>query len=55
MSVVTPSMIRSSKAALMEPDSLVGAGVQIVQTAGLALATDLTAPGSNPRVVGSCT
>ena len=31
---------------------LVGAGVHIVQTAGLALATDLTPPESHPRVVG---
>ncbi len=31
---------------------LVGAGVHVVQTAGLALATDLTPPESHPRVVG---
>jgi BCD family chlorophyll transporter-like MFS transporter len=31
---------------------LVGAGVHIVQTAGLALATDLTPPESHARVVG---
>jgi BCD family chlorophyll transporter-like MFS transporter len=31
---------------------LVGAGAHVVQTAGLALATDLTAPESRPRVVG---
>ncbi len=31
---------------------LVGAGVHTVQTAGLALATDLTPPESHPRVVG---
>jgi BCD family chlorophyll transporter-like MFS transporter len=31
---------------------LVGAGVHVVQTAGLALATDLAAPESRPRVVG---
>ena len=31
---------------------LVGAGVHIVQTAGLALATDLTPQESHPRVVG---
>lgn len=31
---------------------LVGAGVHTVQTAGLALATDLTPPQSQPRVVG---
>jgi len=31
---------------------LVGAGAHIVQTAGLALATDLTAPESQPKVVG---
>ena len=31
---------------------LVGAGAHIVQTAGLALATDLTPPESHPRVVG---
>lgn len=31
---------------------LVGAGTHIVQTAGLALATDLTPPDSHPRVVG---
>lgn len=31
---------------------LVGAGTHIVQTAGLALATDLTPPESHPRVVG---
>ena len=31
---------------------LVGAGVHTVQTAGLALATDLTPPQSHPRVVG---
>ena len=31
---------------------LVGAGVHIVQTAGLALATDLTPPESHPKVVG---
>ena len=31
---------------------LVGAGAHIVQTAGLALATDLTPPQSHPRVVG---
>lgn len=31
---------------------LVGAGLHTVQTAGLALATDLTAPESHPRVVG---
>ncbi len=31
---------------------LVGAGAHIVQTAGLALATDLTPPDSHPRVVG---
>lgn len=31
---------------------LVGAGVHTVQTAGLALATDLTPPESQPRVVG---
>ncbi len=30
----------------------VGAGLHTVQTAGLALATDLTAPESHPRVVG---
>lgn len=31
---------------------LVGAGIHVVQTVGLALATDLTAPSSHPRVVG---
>ena len=31
---------------------LVGAGVHTVQTAGLALATDLTEPESHPKVVG---
>lgn len=31
---------------------LVGAGAHIVQTAGLALATDLTRPESQPKVVG---
>jgi len=31
---------------------LVGAGVHTTQTAGLALATDLVAPSSRPRVVG---
>jgi len=31
---------------------LVGAGIHTVQTAGLALATDLTPPESHPRVVG---
>jgi BCD family chlorophyll transporter-like MFS transporter len=31
---------------------LVGAGVHMVQTAGLALATDLTPPESHPKVVG---
>ena len=31
---------------------LVGAGLHTVQTAGLALATDLTRPESHPRVVG---
>ena len=31
---------------------MVGAGVHTVQTAGLALATDLTPPESHPRVVG---
>ncbi len=31
---------------------LVGAGVHVVQTAGLALATDLTPPESHPKVVG---
>lgn len=31
---------------------LVGAGVHTIQTAGLALATDLTPPESQPRVVG---
>lgn len=31
---------------------LVGAGTHIVQTAGLALATDLTPPDSHPKVVG---
>jgi len=31
---------------------LVGAGVHTVQTAGLALATDLTPPESHPKVVG---
>lgn len=31
---------------------MVGAGVHTVQTAGLALATDLTAPESHPKVVG---
>lgn len=31
---------------------LVGAGLHTVQTAGLALATDLTPPKSHPRVVG---
>ncbi|MEM8573865.1 MAG: PucC family protein [Pseudomonadota bacterium] len=31
---------------------LVGAGAHIVQTAGLALATDLTPPESHPKVVG---
>jgi BCD family chlorophyll transporter-like MFS transporter len=31
---------------------LVGAGAHIVQTAGLALATDLTPPESHPRIVG---
>lgn len=31
---------------------MVGAGAHIVQTAGLALATDLTPPESHPRVVG---
>jgi MFS transporter, BCD family, chlorophyll transporter len=31
---------------------LVGAGLHTVQTAGLALATDLTPPESHPRVVG---
>ncbi len=31
---------------------LVGAGAHTVQTAGLALATDLTPPASHPRVVG---
>jgi BCD family chlorophyll transporter-like MFS transporter len=31
---------------------LVGAGAHIVQTAGLALATDLTPPESQPKVVG---
>jgi len=31
---------------------LVGAGTHMVQTAGLALATDLTPPESHPRVVG---
>ncbi|MEM6368121.1 MAG: PucC family protein [Myxococcota bacterium] len=31
---------------------LVGAGMHTVQTAGLALATDLTPPESHPRVVG---
>ncbi|MFW5680909.1 MAG: PucC family protein [Pseudomonadota bacterium] len=31
---------------------LVGAGLHTVQTAGLALATDLTAPESHPKVVG---
>ncbi|WP_235829950.1 PucC family protein [Algihabitans albus] len=31
---------------------LVGAGTHIVQTVGLALATDLTPPKSHPRVVG---
>jgi BCD family chlorophyll transporter-like MFS transporter len=30
---------------------LVGAGMQVTQTAGLALATDLAAPASRPRVV----
>ena len=31
---------------------LVGAGIHTVQTAGLALATDLTPPESHPKVVG---
>ncbi|WP_421709508.1 BCD family MFS transporter [Algihabitans sp.] len=31
---------------------LVGAGTHVVQTAGLALATDLTPPKSHPKVVG---
>ena len=31
---------------------MVGAGVHTVQTAGLALATDLTSPESHPKVVG---
>lgn len=31
---------------------LVGAGIHVVQTVGLALATDLTAQSSHPRVVG---
>jgi BCD family chlorophyll transporter-like MFS transporter len=31
---------------------LVGAGIHTVQTAGLALATDLTPPASHPKVVG---
>ena len=31
---------------------LVGAGAHVVQTAGLALATDLTPPESHPKVVG---
>ena len=31
---------------------LVGSGIHVVQTVGLALATDLTPPASHPRVVG---
>ena len=31
---------------------LVGSGIHVVQTVGLALATDLTPPSSHPRVVG---
>lgn len=45
-----PSWIGISSAALAF--LMVGAGAHIVQTAGLALATDLTPPESHPRVVG---
>ncbi len=44
-----PIIIGQSSAALAF--LLVGAGLQITQTAGLALATDLAAPATRPRVV----
>jgi BCD family chlorophyll transporter-like MFS transporter len=45
-----PAIIGHASAALAF--LLVGAGVHTVQTAGLALATDLTPPESHPKVVG---
>jgi BCD family chlorophyll transporter-like MFS transporter len=48
--VSAPAWIGQAAAALAF--LLVGAGAHIVQTAGLALATDLTPPESHPRVVG---
>lgn len=45
-----PAWIGQSGAALAF--LLVGAGAHVVQTTGLALATDLTPPESHPRVVG---
>lgn len=49
-SSMTPAWIGYSSAALAF--LLVGAGVHMVQTVGLALATDLTPPESHPKVVG---
>jgi len=49
-SVNFPTWIGNLSAALAF--LLVGAGLHTVQTAGLALATDLTVPESHPRVVG---
>jgi MFS transporter, BCD family, chlorophyll transporter len=45
-----PAIIGHASAALAF--LLVGAGMHTVQTAGLALATDLTPPESHPKVVG---
>lgn len=49
-SATAPAWIGYSSAALAF--LLVGAGVHMVQTVGLALATDLTPPESHPKVVG---
>ncbi len=49
-SASAPAWIGQSAAALAF--LLVGAGSHVVQTAGLALATDLAPPESHPRVVG---
>ncbi len=46
-----PGMLWISRVGAALAFLLVGAGMQITQTAGLALATDLAAPESRPRVV----
>lgn len=46
-----PGMLWVSRVGAALAFLLVGAGMQITQTAGLALATDLAAPESRPRVV----